>query len=103
MAPIDYFAWFVLIVIVVSFVVAAVALAQLPGKIARKKNHPQAEAINWAGWLGLLLTMGVVWVLAVIWANLRPVGDADLLAENEELRQRVDELETELAGKEGAA
>lgn len=73
MTGIDYFAWLVLIVIVVSVVVVFIALARLPGQIDHERGHPQAEAINAAGWLGLLLTIGVVWALAMIWALMKPV------------------------------
>jgi hypothetical protein len=62
-----------LVVLVVWFLAE---MAMLPGKIARKRNHPQAEAISVAGWLGLLMTMGVVWVLAVIWAHIRPASQS---------------------------
>jgi len=67
MSGLDVFAWFVFILIILCAVVVFVGLAQLPGKTARERNHPQAEAINIASWLGLLLTMGVVWVIAMIW------------------------------------
>lgn len=103
MTAIDYFAWFVLIVIVISAVAVFVALAMLPGRTARKNNHPQADAINWAGWLGLLLTLGVVWAIAMIWANMKPVGDQDLAGENEELRARIADLEAQLVAKGGEA
>jgi hypothetical protein len=43
-----------------------------PGKKAKERNHPQAEAINVLGWLGLLFG-GVGWVVAVVWAYTRPV------------------------------
>ena len=43
-------------------------LGSLPGKIARSRNHPQAEAITVCGWLGLLLTGGLLWVVAMVWA-----------------------------------
>lgn len=72
MTGIDYFAWLVLLVIVVATVAVFVALARLPGQIAQKRSHPQAEAINAAGWLGLLMTLGIVWALAVIWALAKP-------------------------------
>ena len=72
MTGIDYFAWFVLLVIIVSAVVIFLALARLPGQIAKKRNHPQAEAINAAGWIGLLLTFGIIWALALIWALTQP-------------------------------
>ncbi len=72
MTFIDYFAWFVLILIVVSVAAGIVVLAQLPGKMAKANDHPQAAAINMAGWLGMLLTAGIVWVVAMIWAQTRP-------------------------------
>lgn len=100
MTPIDYFAWFVLIVIIVAVVFVAVALAMLPGKMAKKNHHPNAQAINWAGWLGLLLTAGTVWIIALVWANMKPVGDAALAQQNDEFRARIDELEAQLSDQE---
>ena len=35
--------------------VVMLALAWIPGSIARKRHYPKAEAINVCGWLGLLL------------------------------------------------
>ena len=102
MTGIDYFSWFVLIVILVSLVVLFIALARLPGRMAKKRGHPHAEAINVAGWLGLLLTLGVVWALAMVWAFIRPADgpdapdEPDELAEIERLQARVAELEAEL-------
>ena len=43
-----------------------------PGKKAKERNHPQAEAITVLGWLGLLFG-GVGWVVAVVWAYMKPV------------------------------
>ena len=101
MTAVDYFAWFVFIVILVSLVGVFVALAQLPGQTARARNHPQADAINVAGWLGLLLTLGVVWALALVWAYTKPLtgvaASSDDGGELEALRSRVAELETRLA------
>jgi len=93
MAFIDIFAWIVLIVIVLSVVAALVVVAMLPGKLARQRNHPQAEAINIAGIAGIF-TFGVVWVLALIWAFTKPDGRAD----DEELaalKARVAALESD--------
>jgi hypothetical protein len=100
MTGIDYFAWLVLIVIIVASVAVFVALAQLPGQIATKQGHPQAAAINAAGWLGLLLTLGVVWALAVIWAMSKPgvqlnrgnISNEDVAA----LKKQVTELESRI-------
>ena len=46
-------------------------LAQLPGRIARERGHPQADAIHALGWLGLV-TAGPGWVVAMVWAFTRP-------------------------------
>lgn len=107
MTGIDYFAWFVFIVIIVASLVVFVALAQLPGKIAKGRNHPQAEAINVAGWLGLLLTFGIVWALAMIWAFTKPMavsGENALGADDTtELKARIARLEAQLESVGGSA
>ena len=67
MSGLDIFAWIVLIVLIVVAIVAFVVLAMLPGKIAKSRGHPQAEAINVAGWLGMFL--GIIgWAVALVWA-----------------------------------
>jgi hypothetical protein len=97
MTAIDIFAWIVFIVIIVSVAVVFVALAQLPGKTARERNHPQADAIEIASWLGLLLTMGVVWVLAMVWARMTPIVATTGNDDVNTLRERIAELESKLA------
>jgi len=49
-----------------------VEIGSLPGKKAHERNHPQAEAINVLGWVGLLLG-GVGWMVALVWAYMKPV------------------------------
>ena len=61
------FAWVVLIIMIALALGLFVVLAMLPGKIAARRNHPQAEAVNVAGWLGAL-AFGVFWPLALVWA-----------------------------------
>ncbi len=67
MTALDYFAWFVLIVLVCSLVAAVIVLGGLPGKIAHQRGHPQKDAIKVAGWVGIIIG-GVFWPLALIWA-----------------------------------
>jgi hypothetical protein len=67
----DIFAWVVLAVLLIAGLVIWFVLAMLPGRIARKRNHPQADAINVAGWLGALFA-GIFWPLALIWAFYKP-------------------------------
>ncbi len=71
MSGLDIFAWIVLITILFAAVIIFVVLARLPGRIATRRKHPQAEAINVAGWLGLFF-FGIIWVLALIWAFTVP-------------------------------
>ncbi len=74
MSGLDVFALIVLCVLVIVAVAAWVILDMLPGRIARQRNHPQAEAINVCGWWGVL-TMGLLLPLAYIWAYTRPRAD----------------------------
>ena len=69
----DYFALIVLIVLIAVVIAAWVMLAMMPGQIARKRNHPQAEAINVMGWWGAI-TMGVLAPIAWVWAYTKPVA-----------------------------
>jgi hypothetical protein len=105
MTGLDIFAAIVLVVLLVAVVIIWVVLAMLPGKIARNRNHPQAEAINVSGWLGALF-MGVFWPLALIWAFTRPwtkgpATPADQSDDVAMLRTRVEVLEARLIPPEG--
>lgn len=68
-----YFALLVLIVLLLSGLAAMVILGMAPGRIARQRNHPQAEAIAVCGWWGVL-TLGILLPVAFIWAYYRPRG-----------------------------
>ena len=70
MTGLDLFATIVLILVIATAVGVLVVLAMMPGKIAAQRKHPQAEAIKVAGWLGMLT--GIVWILAMIWAYMKP-------------------------------
>ena len=72
MTELDYFAWFVLVVLAVAGLAAWIVLARMPGQIARKREHPQAEAISIAGWLGAL-ALGIFWPIALVWAFTKPI------------------------------
>jgi hypothetical protein len=69
----DIMAFVVFAVLLMVAVIIIVLLGQLPGLIARNRGHPQAAAINVAGWLGLA-TGGALWLGAMIWAFLKPVS-----------------------------
>ncbi len=78
--------------VLIAFVIfLVVKLGPLPGNIARKRGHPQADAINVLGWIGVV-TLGLAWPLALIWAYTRS-GEQQA----EYLSERVAALEAELA------
>ena len=72
MTGLDIFATIVLILVIATVVGVLVVLAMMPGKIAAQRNHPQAEAVKVAGWLGMLT--GIIWILAMIWAYIKPTS-----------------------------
>jgi hypothetical protein len=67
MSFIDYFAWFVLIFLLITAVAVLVVMAMAPGHIAKSRNHPWAQAVEVAGWVTLIFGF-VLWPLALIWA-----------------------------------
>ena len=70
-----FFAIAVLIILAVAIVAIWVLLAMAPGKIAKSRNHPQAEAINVCGWWGAI-TLGLLTPPAFIWAYTNPSARA---------------------------
>jgi len=87
----------VLIVLLVLIGVIVVYLGTLPGKIAKGRNHPQAEAINVASWLGII-TAGLLWPFALIWAYIRP-HEQSAAASSEKLmslESRIEALEEQV-------
>jgi len=67
----DIFALIILLVLIVAVIAILVVLGMMPGRIARQRKHPQADAINVCGWWGLI-TLGVLLPLAWIWAYTNP-------------------------------
>jgi len=115
----DVLTWVVLIVAPIVGITVFWLLHILPEKIAEKKQHPQAGAIQTLCLLSLVFG-GLLWPIAWLWAYSKPVlykmaygtdkvahghddaqppSDKDDTAELKQLRQRVSELESKLAGK----
>jgi prepilin signal peptidase PulO-like enzyme (type II secretory pathway) len=67
MSAIDIFAWIVLLVLVATVVAIFVALGMMPGRIARRRGHPWAEAVTAGSWATLIFGF-VFWPLVLIWA-----------------------------------
>lgn len=108
--------WIVLVVVPVVAIGAFWIVHILPEKIAEKKKHPQAKAIQCLCLLSLVFG-GLLWPIAWLWAYSKPVlhklaygtdvdeshgHGAEAVDETEQLRRRVADLEGQLSRK-GAA
>jgi hypothetical protein len=96
MTGLDYFTFVVLAVLITVGLYAGFVLGELPGRIAEKREHPQTEAIRVAGWVGLV-TFGLLWPFALIWAYTKPTPRPEIAALHESierLRQRVAAVES---------
>jgi len=67
MSGLDIFAVIVLVVAVASGIAILFILGMAPGYVARRRNHPWAQAVSVAGWVALIFGF-VLWPLAFIWA-----------------------------------
>jgi len=114
----DVLTWVVLIIAPLIGLTVFWLVHILPEKIAEKKQHPQAKAIQCLCLLSLVFG-GLLWPLAWLWAYSKPVlfrmaygtdkvahgheesapTDKEEAEELKQLRQRVAELETKLAAK----
>jgi heme/copper-type cytochrome/quinol oxidase subunit 2 len=119
----DVLAWVVLIVAPIIGIVLFWLVHILPEKIAEKKHHPQAKAIQTLCLLSLVFG-GMLWPIAWLWAYSKPVlyqqaygtdkvapdhdqADQDLPEEAEteeviQLRERIAELESKLVAVKAA-
>ena len=77
---IKIFSLVVLVITLASIIGAIVALAVWPGRTARARNHPYADAVQVAGWVGMIAG-GVLWPLALVWAYSTPVDAKSSSAE----------------------
>ena len=87
----DIFALVVIAILIAVVIWLVVLLGSTPGNIARKRNHPQAEAITALGWIGII-TLGASWLVAIVWAYYIP----SKAEESEDLKKRIDSLESQL-------
>jgi hypothetical protein len=88
----DYVTLACVLTLVIAFLTVLCVVLGLPGRIARARKHPEADAIYVMGWLGFL---GVVpWIQAFIWA-FKPTDVVDI--------RRFPKQEAEAEAREFAA
>jgi len=89
----DIFALIVIGILIAAVIWIVVLLGPMPGNMAKKRGHPQADAIRVLGWIGII-TLGVPWLAALVWAYAKPVAGAGL-------SERVTALEDEVRRLKG--
>lgn len=116
----DVLSWAVLVIAPAVGIAVFWLVHILPEKIAEKKQHPQAKAIQTLCLLSLVFG-GLLWPIAWLWAYTKPVmykmaygtdkvahghddashpaPDKDEAEELKQLRKRLAELENRQAGK----
>lgn len=92
----DYITFAVILALVAAFLVVAVFVLGLPGRIAIARKHPDADAINTMGWLGFLAV--VPWMQAFMWA-FKPTNVVDIRYFPKQEQQNIDEEIARLKGK----
>jgi type VI protein secretion system component VasK len=105
----NYFALGLLFFVVIVLVYGMIAIHDIPARIAHARHHPHADAIHAAGWISLFL-LHVLWPFLWIWAMMyqpdrgwgfahkpgEPATPKEAVAELEELRHRMAEIEARL-------
>jgi hypothetical protein len=71
----DYLTFLCFFILGIGFLATIVFVLGLPGRIARARNHPEADAINMMGWVGFMAI--VPWMQAFLWA-FKPTDVIDI-------------------------
>ncbi len=69
----DIFALIIIGILIAVVIWLVVLLGSMPGKVALRRGHPQADAIGVLGWIGIV-TLGPAWLAALVWAYAKPAG-----------------------------
>jgi Protein of unknown function (DUF3302) len=105
----NYFALGLLFFVVIVLVYGIIAIHDIPARIAHARHHPHQDAIHAAGWISLFM-LHLLWPFLWIWAMMyrpdrgwgfgdksgEPASPKEAVAELEDLRRRVAEVESKL-------
>lgn len=65
----EYIALGILVFAAITLFYGIIVIHDIPYEIAKKRNHPQQDALHVAGWVSLF-TLHVLWPFLWIWATL---------------------------------
>ena len=65
----EYVTLGIMIFVGIVFFYGIIAIHDIPYMIAKKRGHPHAEAIHYAGWISMF-TLHSIWPFLWIWATL---------------------------------
>lgn len=95
----DYLALGVTLMGLTLVIYTFIYIHDIPYQIAKKRNHPQTEAIHLACWLSLF-TLHAMWPIVFVWAVTKPKPIAVSLGMDDEreqaLRGEIASLRSEL-------
>lgn len=100
MTAFDFVAFGAMAVVFCAGIFLVIWLGDMPGNIAKKRNHPQVTAVQALSWFGLLFTGGIGWIVAMVWAFYDYSASAEtsaiavLTAEIGSLHERLEKLES---------
>ncbi|MFT5712839.1 MAG: hypothetical protein ACI9DQ_001249 [Glaciecola sp.] len=87
----EAFAFIVLLVLIAAVIAIIIVIGNIPGNIARKSGHPQADAITTLAWIGLIT--GIGWFLALVWAKTKPCTSPAILEQRIAALERAQETQ----------
>ncbi len=90
------------IFVILILVYGIIAIHDIPASIARKHNHPHADAIEAAGWVSLFM-LHALWPFLWIWAfYYKPELEEDKLSAPEKLQLEIESLNKRLEAVESS-
>ncbi|WP_338056140.1 DUF3302 domain-containing protein [Sneathiella marina] len=96
----------IMIIVAIILFYAIIAIHDIPYNIAKKRNHPHAEAIHYGGWVSMF-TLHAIWPFLWIWATLyhayRGYGFSDGGAAAAAMTGKLEALETRMDRLEQSA